>query len=83
MTIREEIRRLAEEAALSIVAITPTVNQRIIESAILEGVKLVLKLEPIEAMITAGERSTAKPLNRNVCRLAYRAMIRELLKELE
>lgn len=93
-TLSEEIRRLAEEMAGEITAgneITPVANG--IESAILAGMKLVLEREPSDKLIsetmhcldginlkdhgkTAGEQKYYKYVTR------YRAMTRELLKEL-
>jgi hypothetical protein len=82
MTIREEIRRLADGAIFS--------SGAVVESAILEGVKLVL--EDCAKLCDEGVKWTPN-FPPNVQRVsdetaailakAIRAMIRELLKELE
>jgi len=78
-TIREEIRKLAEEAADSYLW-----NR--CESAILAGVKLVLEREPSNTMWKAGGAAFYKSKEQTfLARVpeVYRAMTRELLKELE
>lgn len=88
MTLREEIRRLANECSHNVIFKRDHKDSGlIIESTILEGVKLVLEREPSDAMSGAFSRSWTErtmPAQTWPQRLndAYRAMIRELMKEL-
>lgn len=82
MTLREEIRRLAEQMAGEITAgneIAPVANG--IESAILEGVKVVLE-RPVSGAIAGAMFNTRVMLSMADVEVLYRAMTQELLKEL-
>lgn len=82
MNLRDEIRRLAEEATNEALRCVKTGDPaaRAIESAILEGVKLVLERPSSGDMNMAGH--DAKEEFGTMGEI-WRAMTRKLLKELE
>ena len=89
VTLREEIRLLAEVAAREAVdngVWTVIERTKQLEVTIHAGIKLVLALEPSEAMVLSvlsDNESEMSHLMALTCQKVYRAMAAQLLKELD
>ena len=75
MTLREELRKLAEKSYQDCCDFERS-SIEIIESAILAGIRLVLERKPSQEMLIAGSLHSSAPIR-------YRAMTAQLLKELD